>query len=143
MTRILNCIRNNDINIRFSELLSKVELNPDDIPVSFDVVALFTSVPVDLCVKVLSWKWGDISVNTPIKKDLFLEVIPFCLQNQGFQFDQKFHSQILSGIEYKVSVWNMSTIAFSSLKHPSFFDKLHTMLKNFNDRIVYLLFLTM
>ena len=72
---ILDCIKNEDFNIRSSEAFhtrsSSLQLEDDDIMVSFDVVAMYLSVPVDLAMDVIVGSWDKVKHHTPLDKEKF------------------------------------------------------------------------
>jgi len=52
----------------------------DEILISFDVVSLFPSIPTDLAIDIINRKWTEIKNHTDIPKQLFMEIIRFCVQ---------------------------------------------------------------
>lgn len=97
LSGILGMVWDNKVNIRSSEqlpeILSEIRLESTDVLVSFDVVAFFPSIPLDMAVEAVHRRWNDIQVHTPIKKEKFLEMISFCLNNSYCQYEQQFYRQ--------------------------------------------------
>ena len=63
-----------------------MRLDPDDADdtvVSFDVISLLTCVPADLAIKVLESRSDDIKLFTPIDKEVFFQIVSFCLKKKG------------------------------------------------------------
>jgi len=54
---------------------------------SFDVVSLFTNVPLDLAIKSVSVRWELIGRSIRIKKDEFLSAVNFILTSTYFTFN--------------------------------------------------------
>lgn len=62
--------------------------------VSFDVVNLFPSIPVDLALHIIEEKWDRIEQHTSINKSLFLYIVKFCIEdNRYFQYGDKIYIQ--------------------------------------------------
>jgi hypothetical protein len=98
LANILTCVSEDDINIRNSydlvDRLSKIKLNPNDVLVSFDVVSLFTNVPVSLAIEVIDQRWNHISNYTSLSKDMFFEALKFCLTNGYCKYDNVYYAQV-------------------------------------------------
>ena len=73
------------------------KVSEDEQIVSFDVTALFTSVPVDLAMEITkrklsgtySWKY-----HTNLSQDEILDLLSFVLSNSYFTFEEKHYHQI-------------------------------------------------
>ncbi|XP_065078974.1 uncharacterized protein LOC135701953 [Ochlerotatus camptorhynchus] len=72
----------------FCEYVNSIELPEGHILVSFDVVALFTSIPKSLVKRSIFRHWDDIGKNTAICLDLFWEVTEFCIDCSYFVFEE-------------------------------------------------------
>lgn len=96
--KILKNLISPTYNIKNSyELKDKLEnivLDKDDIIVSFDVVSLFTNIPIHLAIKNILVKWDKICNFTTIPKQQFLKLLQFCLsENNYFTYNNKFYQQ--------------------------------------------------
>ena len=69
----------------------------DEQIVSFDVTALFTSIPVDLAMEITKCKlsgtdsWKD---HTNLSQDEILDLLSFVFSNSYFPFEEKHYHQI-------------------------------------------------
>ncbi|XP_017481440.1 PREDICTED: uncharacterized protein LOC108370598 [Rhagoletis zephyria] len=78
----------------FKERLNNVQINDEDMLVSFDVVSLFTNIPIPLAIKIITAKWYKIQQNTSICKNKFLNLLNFCLKdNNYFMCDKNLYVQ--------------------------------------------------
>lgn len=81
---ILNNLERNKIDIKNSEefklALDQVTLEPDDEMVSFDVVALYTSIPQNEGIECVMEKWEEISQYTNIPKAMFRRMLELCIK---------------------------------------------------------------
>lgn len=75
-------------NIRNSfelkEMLKNIRLNNSELMVSFDIVSMFSTIPVDMVYKALSKRWALISTVTTIPWDIFIEMVKFCLVDTNY-----------------------------------------------------------
>ena len=81
----------------FVDRVSKVTLQTGECLCSYDVTALFTSVPVDPALNIIKelleqdttlWDVTALSVQN------IIELLGFCLHNTYFSFQNKFHEQV-------------------------------------------------
>ena len=87
LLNILNpLVGNTDFYIKnsshFLEELSQINLNPNDTLVSFDVVSLFTNVPVDKTPNIVRYELeNDINLGerTTLSINTILELLTFCV----------------------------------------------------------------
>lgn len=74
----------------FVEKIKEVVINNEEIMVSFDVVSLFPSIPVDIALSELE-KYLD-TVDIPNnKKEIYKNVAKLCMEQNFFQFRNKFY----------------------------------------------------
>ena len=82
----------------FVEKISDLKFDPDESIVSFDVSALFTSIPVKEALEVVkellerddSWKSGEAE---NLKTEDVIQLLDFCLSTTYFVFLEKFYQQ--------------------------------------------------
>jgi len=71
---------------------------PDDCCLaSFDVVSLFTNVPIDLVVQIVEEKWPHIEANTSLPLNEFILSIKFVLESTYFHFNNRVYKQTFGG----------------------------------------------
>lgn len=88
---------NSQYNIKNSfclkEQLDKMVLGQDDVLVSFDVVSLFTNIPLQLAREIIIKKWDKLTDNN-IELNDFLLLFDVCAtKNNYFQYDQQLYRQ--------------------------------------------------
>ncbi|XP_075163348.1 uncharacterized protein LOC142235982 [Haematobia irritans] len=99
LTTILNRLTDNSkYNVKNSmQLKSKIQditIDEDETMVSFDVVSLFPSIPVDLALKIIEEKWHILEEITKIPKNLFFRILKFCIiDNRYFRYKTSFYQQ--------------------------------------------------
>ncbi|XP_062556681.1 uncharacterized protein LOC134221501 [Armigeres subalbatus] len=98
VSKILQSSMTSKYNVRdsfsFCEYVNSIELPEGCILVSFDVVALFTSIPKSLVRQSIFRHWDEITHNTSICLDLFWEIMEFCIDASYFVFEGEFYQQI-------------------------------------------------
>ena len=72
--------------------LKRINMN-DRVFISFDVVSLFTKVPIDDFLHFLSIHLADNN-SLPLDLPSFLSLVKFCLNNNYFTFEESFYKQI-------------------------------------------------
>jgi hypothetical protein len=80
----------------FTELLKPTKLHPFDTLVSFDVVSLFTNVPVDKALQVIRNKLQNdhtLTERSSLEVGAIMELLEVCLKTTYFQVDDKFFQQ--------------------------------------------------
>ena len=80
----------------FVEKINKLELQPGEVLISYDVSALFTSIPVDVAVQVIEDKLKSdvtLSERTTLSSSQVADLLRFCLNQTYFQFQGKFYKQ--------------------------------------------------
>lgn len=81
-------------SIAFKDKLQKVTIKKTERMVSFDVVSLFPSIPVDLGIRLIEDRWDEIKEYTNMTKGLFFNILTFCIKdNRYFKFDDKVYKQ--------------------------------------------------
>lgn len=81
-------------SFEFVEYINKITLPPCYVLVSFDVVSLFTNIPMDLVMHDIIENWDNISKHTNINLDMFLEITEFCITSSYFRFRDKYFRQV-------------------------------------------------
>ncbi|XP_062542205.1 uncharacterized protein LOC134210194 [Armigeres subalbatus] len=90
----LNSNFNIEDSFSFCEYINNVQLPPDYILISLDVVSLFTCIPKELVLHDIIMHWEEIQKHTNINLDLFLEMTEFCINCSYFQFKGQFYQQV-------------------------------------------------
>ena len=81
-------------SMELKQKLDDVSLENDETMVSFDVVSLFTNIPIHLAIRNILDKWKILKEHTTIPRQTFLKILQFCLtDNNYFTFDNKFYHQ--------------------------------------------------
>ncbi|MGR8252493.1 reverse transcriptase domain-containing protein, partial [Escherichia coli] len=70
----------------FVEILKDLQLQPDELLVSFDVVSLFTNVPLDDCLEVIN---SNLNVS-----DHIIDLLKHCLEGTFFLYKNQYYLQI-------------------------------------------------
>lgn len=78
----------------FCEFIKNKNIPQGHTIVSFDVVSLYTNIPIDLAIKCIENKWEQIKSFTPLTKKDFIEATKLCLTQTFFQFENSYYSQI-------------------------------------------------
>ena len=98
ISQILRNIRNESYNIKnsyqFVDEIKEIKLQKNHMLISFDVVSLFTSIPVDLAMKCITDRWEDIAPHTLMNIEDFKQVLLFCLSSSYCEFKGKTYQQI-------------------------------------------------
>ncbi|KAJ8911562.1 hypothetical protein NQ315_007943 [Exocentrus adspersus] len=97
-TVIMNTIDYNTkiLNMITEEKLTTINLNPTDLLVSFDVVSLFTNVPVDKTLSIVKNKLENDSSfkdRTKLNVTAFMELLTLCIKTTYFQLENDFYQQ--------------------------------------------------
>ena len=81
----------------FIQQIKEVKLQADDIITSYDVSALFTSVPIEAATRIIQRKLEldqQLHLRTNMKVDHITSLLEFCLTTTYFQFQASFYEQI-------------------------------------------------
>lgn len=96
--QILKNIISKERNIKnVDELKTRLEnitLDHNEILISYDVVSLFTNIPIHLATKIIMKHWTTLENHTSITKTQFIKILDFCLNdNNYFVFNGQFYHQ--------------------------------------------------
>lgn len=84
-------IRNSFEFVKFAQDI----LLPDNcILVSLDVTSLFTNIPKELVLHIITKKWGFISAYTELSRTSFCELVGFLFSSSYFVFNDTFYQQL-------------------------------------------------
>lgn len=78
----------------FKEKIKNVEIPENYKIISLDVVSLYTNIPIELALKLIEGKWGEIKKFTDIPLDEFQKAISLTLNSTYFSFKNTFYKQI-------------------------------------------------
>ena len=81
-------------SFEFSTTYNKYKLPPGYVLVSFDVVSLFTNIPLELVLDIVTIKWHVIEEHCSLTLEYFIMILKFIFSNCYFCYDGKFYSQI-------------------------------------------------
>ena len=83
-------------NKDFLESIRNIKLQPDECIMSYDVSALFTSIPIDPAIKIIQ-KYlendKDLSNRTSMTVNHIICLLEFCLRNTYFSFQGRYYEQ--------------------------------------------------
>ncbi|XP_036347777.1 uncharacterized protein LOC118757146 [Rhagoletis pomonella] len=86
--KILRKFTSEEYNIRnafqLKERLENIQIEEEDLLVSFDVISLFTNIPTHLAMKIIMNKWDKIQHYTKIPKNKFQNIMNFCLKDNNY-----------------------------------------------------------
>ncbi|XP_067622805.1 uncharacterized protein [Eurosta solidaginis] len=96
---VLKNIISEEYNIKNSfqlkENLKNIHIEDDEILISFDVVSLFTNIPIHLAIQTIMKKWPELEKHTKISKKRFQTILEFCLrENNYFMYNSNFYQQM-------------------------------------------------
>lgn len=98
MVTILNNIVNKDYNVKNSlelkNCIKDMRIAEDYQLVSFDVISLFTNIPIDIVLELIDKKWNEIKKHTDIPLHQFRKLLEVILiEGNYFKCNDKFYSQ--------------------------------------------------
>ena len=82
---------------KFAEEISNVDIQDDEVMLSFDVVSLFTAIPVDKACDYISNKLlndDTLASRTSLNSNEIISLLYFVLSNNYFIYDDKIFKQI-------------------------------------------------
>ena len=80
----------------FAEQMKTIKLLPDECIISYDVKALFTSVPIEPAIKIIKQHLEndkDLQQRTSMSVQHIIMLLEFCLKNTHFVFQGRFYEQ--------------------------------------------------
>nr|CAI5830742.1 unnamed protein product [Callosobruchus analis] len=81
-------------SFQFADFIRSQQSVPNNyILVSLDVQSLFTNIPTDLVVQIITQKWDTISAFTNLSLDAFVDIFHFCIESNYFNFNGTFYKQ--------------------------------------------------
>lgn len=91
-------LTNNPYNVKnsfeFKNDIHTIRLLPSDVLCSFNVVALYTNIPIDLAIQEVNDRWEEIKDNTNLPQNIFINLLTFCLkENNFFKYDNLIYRQ--------------------------------------------------
>lgn len=129
-------IGNTDFTVKnsldFCDQMKHVKLGEDDELVSFDVVSLFTSIPVELAIQVATdvlSKDDTLQDRTAVPVEDIVDLLDFCLSTTNFKYNNTHYQQIfgtamgspVSAVMANLAMENLEQRALStSLVQPRF-----------------------
>ncbi|XP_075151062.1 uncharacterized protein LOC142233289 [Haematobia irritans] len=82
-------------SIAFKSKVNDMPIQDDEVLISFDVVSLFPSIPINLAIQTIERKWTKIEQYTGIPKDIFKDLIIFCIKDtRYFKFEDRVYEQL-------------------------------------------------
>lgn len=81
-------------SFQFSSIVNDMHIPDDHVIASFDVVSLFTNIPLDLVLRSIGNRWDTIKNFCTLDLNRFIELIKFVFDTTFFSFDGKFFKQI-------------------------------------------------
>jgi len=84
-------------SLQLKEKLSNLHI-PDNCLASFDVVSLFTNIPIDLVVKIIEEKWPHVEAHTSLPLSEFILSLKFVLESTFFQFNNRVYKQTFGAL---------------------------------------------
>lgn len=74
--------------------LQGFQIPPNYVLVSLDVVSLFTNIPTDLTIKILTERWDSIKDHCSLTLSQLVQLLNFTFENSYFNFENKFYKQV-------------------------------------------------
>ena len=86
-------------NVDLINKLNSVQINSDSRLVSFDVVSLFTKVPIDDLLEFLSDHLDNTPLDIPFSKNTLIELIKLCIKDCKFEFKGKYGQPFIPSVK--------------------------------------------
>ncbi|RYE20179.1 MAG: hypothetical protein EOP45_11485 [Sphingobacteriaceae bacterium] len=75
--------------------LRRIKLNKLEILLSFDIIMLFPSIPVEFLLQILENRWREIKRHTNMSKELFMNIMKFIITDSSFfEYNNTVYKQI-------------------------------------------------
>ena len=74
--------------------MTDINIEDEEEFVSFDVEAMFPSVPVDLAKDIIMERWDEIKIHAPMDRETFDGILHFCLTSGYYIFDGVVYKQV-------------------------------------------------
>lgn len=119
-------------SIEVKKQLTNIKVDRSETIVSFDVISLFTNIPVRTAIRTIMGKWNVIKNHTKMSSSQFLKILQFCLNdNNYFIYKDKIYNQIfgmpmgnpLSPTIADIILDNLLDSAIEELKNKNIFIK--------------------
>ncbi|BES99565.1 ankyrin 2,3 unc44 [Nesidiocoris tenuis] len=81
-------------SFEFVDKVREVHIPPDYSMVSFDIKSMFTNIPVNRALTIIEENWSTIETGTNLPRNVYMDILKFCVENAYFQFDGSFYRQI-------------------------------------------------
>ena len=81
-------------SLDFKRKISDTKIPDNCIMVSFDVVSIYPSIPLELIKDSLRSRWTEITKFKNLPMDEFIKVIDFLMNNTYFKFNNRYFKQI-------------------------------------------------
>ena len=78
----------------FHKFIKNKKIPKNHTLVSFDVVSLYTNIPIDLAINSIKEKWNSIKEFRTIPENELIEATKLCLTSTFLKFNDQFYSQI-------------------------------------------------
>ena len=79
-------------SLDFKEKIQRIN-HDHKIIASFDIKSLFTNIPIDECINLLSHELHNLNIDIPIPIDVFLKLLKLAVTNCYFSFNDRFYIQ--------------------------------------------------
>lgn len=77
-------------NVQFTDSLKHTQIQNNEIMVSFDVVSLFPSIPIDIALNILKGWLTSLDISAD-KTSEYLNLTHLCMKQNAFTFKEKFY----------------------------------------------------
>lgn len=82
-------------SLQLKDALGNLKLDDDEMLFSYDVVAMYKSIPQEAAIECVMGKWEVISQHTTLDHDSFEEALRFyVLENNFFLYERDFYEQV-------------------------------------------------